>query len=214
MITLFTGGDVEKRRAAHLKFMAGLPAGTEVFKISPREFDPLQIESFYSGAGLFFKTSAIVFTNCLDAPEVREFILGKLPQMTESGNYFVFIEGRLSKATLEAFRSAGAQVNFYEPGEQGEKFNNFLLANALGKRDKLGLWLSFRQAVLAGVSLEELIGVLFWKAKDMILKKNFAKFKEAELEKFAGKLSYLLPEARQGGRDAEAALEQYILEAI
>ena len=51
-------------------------------------------------------------------------------------------------------------------------------------------------------------------AKDMILKRNFGKFSEEELKNIAGRLSYLLPEARRAGRDAEAAFEQYILEAI
>jgi len=46
------------------------------------------------------------------------------------------------------------------------------------------------------------------------LKKNFGKFSEAELQNFAGKLSYLLPEARKDGRDAEAAFEQYLLEVF
>jgi hypothetical protein len=64
------------------------------------------------------------------------------------------------------------------------------------------------------VSLEEITGVLFWKIKDMILKKNFGKFKEEQLKTLVSKLSYLLPEARKNGRDAESALEQFLLEAF
>ena len=48
----------------------------------------------------------------------------------------------------------------------------------------------------------------------MILKKNLGKFKEPELKNFASKLSYLLPEARKRGRDAEAAFEEFLLEAV
>ena len=59
-----------------------------------------------------------------------------------------------------------------------------------------------------------LTGVLFWKAKDMILKKNFGKFKEEEINNFANKLSYLLPEARKEGIDAESAFEKFLLEAF
>ena len=98
--------------------------------------------------------------------------------------------------------------------EKKEKFNNFLLANAFGARHKLNLWIYFRQAVDRGVMMEELTGVLFWKVKDMLLNKNFSKFKEAELKKIASKLSYLLPEARKKGLDAEMAFEQFLLEAF
>ena len=45
--------------------------------------------------------------------------------------------------------------------------------------------------------MEEIVGILFWKIKDMILKKNFSKFKETEFKNFAARLSYLLPEARK-----------------
>jgi len=62
--------------------------------------------------------------------------------------------------------------------------------------------------------MEELIGVLFWKAKDMILKKDFRKFKEQELNNFVTKISFILPEARKNGLDAESVFEQFILDAF
>ena len=98
--------------------------------------------------------------------------------------------------------------------EKKEKFDNFLIASAFANRDKLNTWLYFRQAIDKGVAMEELTGILFWKIKDMILKKNFSKFKEGELKNFAAKISYLLPEARKEGRDAESALERFLLEAF
>ena len=64
------------------------------------------------------------------------------------------------------------------------------------------------------MALEELAGVLFWKTKDMILKKDFRKYTSSELENFAGKLSYLLPEARKDGKDAESVFEQFLLDAF
>ena len=79
---------------------------------------------------------------------------------------------------------------------------------------KFNTWLYFRQAMDLGVVMEEIIGVLFWKIKDMILKKNFGKFSQTELKTFASRLSYLLPEARKAGRDAESAFEQFLLEAF
>jgi hypothetical protein len=124
----------------------------------------------------------------------------------------------LNKATLDAFKKAGQKrleiKSFELPKEKKEKFNNFLLANAFGAKDKLNLWIYFRQAMDKGVGMEELIGVLFWKIKDMILKKDFRKFSEMELKNSASRISYLLPQARKIGIDPEIAFEQFLLEAF
>ncbi|MDQ5949810.1 MAG: hypothetical protein QG563_317, partial [Patescibacteria group bacterium] len=47
-----------------------------------------------------------------------------------------------------------------------------------------------------------------------ILKKNFTKFKEEQLKDIANKISYLLPEARKEGIDAEAMFEKFLLEVL
>ncbi|HEY4502829.1 MAG TPA: hypothetical protein VJC14_00105 [Candidatus Paceibacterota bacterium] len=215
MIYLFTGDDSKKKIVGYEAFMESLPEGLETFSISRNNFNKMEIESLYSGSGLFFSKSAVIFSSILEYEDHREFILEKLPFMGESESYFVFLEGKLNKPVLDAFKKARAELNVFElPKEKKEKFDNFLLANAFGFRDKLHLWVYFRQAVNRGVGLEELTGVLFWKAKDMILKKNFNKLSEQELKNFASKISYLLPEARRDGRDAEVALEQFLLEAF
>lgn len=164
----------------------------------------------------FFEKSAVLFSDIFESEENRDFLLEKLELMAQSENFFIFLEGKLNKPILEAFRKNDPkkiQLNIFElPKEKKEKFDNFLIANAFANKDKLNLWIYFRQAMDKGVGMEELVGVLFWKIKDMILKKNFGKFKESELKNFTARLSYLLPEARKEGRDAETAFEQFLLE--
>src|SRR3989344_9403619 len=171
MLYLFAGDDAKKKLSAYEHFLKSLPKGTESFFISRNNFNKMQIESFYSGAGLFFGKCAIVFSNILEYEENRDFILGKLSLMEQSENNFILLEGKLNKPILDNFKKARAEINIFElPKEKKEKFNNFLLANAFGDRDKLNLWIYFRQAMDIGVGMEELVGVLFWKMKDMILK--------------------------------------------
>jgi hypothetical protein len=138
--------------------------------------------------------------------------------MVESANSFVFLEGKLNKPILDIFKKVEpkkVQINIFElPKEKKEKFDNFLVANAFGQKDKLNFWIYFRQAMDKGVGMEELIGVLFWKIKDMIIKKDFRKFSESELKNSASHLSYLLPQVRKDGLDAESAFEQFLLEAF
>jgi hypothetical protein len=221
MIYLFSGDDVKNKHESYEKFIkslpleVGMPVGTEIFFIGKNDFNEMEVESFYSGAGLFFKKCIIVFTNIFEKEENLSFILDKLDLIAQSTNDFVFLEGKLGKPILDSFKKARAEINIFElPKEKKEKYNSFLLADAFSQRDKLHLWIYFRQAINAGVNMEELIGILFWKAKDMLLKKSFNKFTEIELKNFAGKLSYLLPEARKEGKDAEYVFEQFLLEAF
>ncbi|MCM2338959.1 MAG: hypothetical protein NDI62_00675 [Burkholderiales bacterium] len=215
MIYLFCGDDVKKKHDNYEKFIKSISPDMEVFFIGKNDFNPIQIESFYSGSGLFFKKCVVVFTNIFEREETLKFILEKLDLIKQSDNDFVFLESKINKATLEAFKKIEADIsNFELSKEKKEKYNNFLLADAFSQRDKLHLWIYFRQAMNVGVGMEELIGVLFWKAKDMILKNNFNKFSEEELQNFVTKISYLLPEARKEGRDAEVVFEQFLLEVF
>jgi len=222
MIYLFCGDDVKNKHENYEKFVKSLPTGqagvpkdTEIFFIGKNDFNPTQTESFYSGSGLFFTKCLIIFTNIFEKEETLDFVLEKLDLMSKSENDFVFLEGKLNKPILDAFKKARAELNVFElPKEKKEKYDNFLLAYDFEKRDKLNLWVHYRQAMDAGVGMEELVGVLFWKAKDMLLKKNFRKFSESELQNFAAKLSYLLPEARKNGLDAESVFEQFLLDAF
>jgi hypothetical protein len=218
MLYLFAGDDAKSKIINYEKFVNSIPAGRDKLFVSRNNFNKMQIESLYSGSGLFTKESAIIFESILDYEDQREFLLDKLEQMGESANTFVFLESKLTKPVLDEFKKVGpkhTKLNIFElPKAKKERFDNFLVANAFAQKDKLNMWIYFRQAMDLGVGMEEIIGVPFWKIKDMILKRNFSKFTEPELKKIASKISYLLPEARHEGRDAEAAFEQFLLEVV
>ena len=215
MIYLFTGDDTKKKNIAYEKFLKTLPKNVEVFSVNKNDFNPVQIESFYSSAGLFFSTCIVVLKNVFEREEAKDFFLKKIVEMQKSENIFILLEGKLKKIETDIFIKKKSVVNIFElPKGKKEKFDSFLLAYDLEKRDKLNLWIHFRQAIDRGVGMEELVGILFWKAKDMILKRNFSKFKEVELKHFALRLSYLLPEARKEGKSDEEAFEQFLLEVF
>ncbi len=215
MIYLFSGDDIKNRSKALDAFLETAASGMEIISIDKSSFDRMHIESLYSGAGLFSSKNVVLLLGILEKEEDREFMLLNLEKMAESPNLFVFSEGKMKKAVLDAMKKARAELNVFEAEkEKKEKFNNFLLANAFGDKNKLELWIYFRQAMDKGVAMEALVGVLFWKAKDMILKRNFSKYSKMQLEKIASKLSYLLPEARRKRQDDEAVFEKFLLEAF
>jgi len=215
MIFLFAGDDAKNKHSAYEKFIKSLVKERELISIGRNSFDPLQIESFYSGASLFYPISAIIFENILEYSEKRDFILERISLMASSENFFIFLEGKLNKSTIDIFKKSRAELNIFElPKAKKEKFDNFLVANAFEKKDKLHAWIYFRQAMDRGVGMEEIIGVLFWKIKNMLLRKNFGKFREEELKDYVSHLSYLLPQARKKNEDAEAVFEKFLLEAF
>ena len=215
MIYLFAGDDTKNKHLAYEKFIKSIPTSTETFYFNRNNFNQIQIESLYSGSGLFSSKFAVMFSNIFENEETRDFILEKLDLMGQSGNSFIFLEGKLGKPISDAFKKDRAEFNIFElPKEKKEKYDNFLVANAFAAKDKLHTWVYFRQAMDKGVGMEEIIGVLFWKIKNMVIKKDFRKFSETELKNSASRLSYLLPKARKEGRDAESAFEQFLLEAF
>ena len=193
MIYLFCGNDSDNNLKAFQKFSESIPKNTEIFSVNRNDFNKMQIESLYSGTSLFSVKLAVIFSNVFEYKETQDFILQKLELMGQSANSFVFLEGKLLKPILDAFKRTRAELNIFElPKEKVEKFDNFLIANAFAGKDKLNFWIYFRQAISRGVGMEELIGVLFWKMKDMILKKNFSKFSEAELKTLSSKIACLI----------------------
>lgn len=215
MIYLFSGDDVDKKIINYEKFMDSIPKGFDIFFVSRNNFDRNQIESFYSGSSLFSSKSNVIFSGALDNEETRDFVLEKMGNMGASDNWFVFLESKMTKVILDIFKKARAEINIFElPKEKKEKFDNWLLANAFMTKNRLNTWVYFRQAVDRGVVLEELIGVIFWKIKDALIKGNLGKFQKEELENLIQKISYLLPEARKKGLDAEAVFEKFLLEAF
>lgn len=213
MIYLFSGDDTKKKIFAYEKFLKTLPKDLEIFLVSKNDFDPVQIESFYSGAGLFFSKCIVVFIDVFEKEEAYDFLFKKLEFLQKSENIFIFLEEKLKKAELDSFKKARAEINIFEnlKGKK-EKYNSFLLANDFENRDKFNLWFHFREAIDRGVGMEELVGILFWKAKEMILRRNFRKFKEEELKNFTSRISCLLPEVRKKGLDDEASFEKFLLE--
>lgn len=214
MIYLFAGDDATNKIKAYESFLKG-QVNLPLISISKNNFNKMEIESLYSGSSLFDSQSVVVFSNILDNQDISLFLIDKLDLLQESNNIFIFSESKLLKPVLNTFEKVKATINIFElRKEQKEKFNNFLLADAFALKDKIKLWLYYRQAVDLGVGLEELTGVLFWKVKDMMLKKNFSKYKEEELKNIANKIAYLLPEARKKGKDAEIVFEKFLLEVL
>ena len=115
--------------------------------------------------------------------------------------------------------------------KKGNEFNIFTLTDAFGRRAKKEAWVLYQQALLAGVSAEEIFFKLFWQAKSMLLAsrtqsaieadmksfpyskaKSFLKnFKLGELEKLSENLIVGYHKARRGEGEVETLVEKILL---
>ena len=80
MLYLFGGDDTKNKRKAYEKFIEFLPKNAETFFINKNDFDRNQVESLYSGAGLFFTKCTVFFENIFEREENLDFVLEKLEQ--------------------------------------------------------------------------------------------------------------------------------------
>ena len=113
MIYLFCGDDTKNKHKGYRDFIKSVPKSTETFFVGKNDFDPMSVESLYSGAGLFFAKCLVVFTNIFEKETTLDFILEKLDFLIQSSSTFVFLEGKLPKSTLDAFRKAKANISIF-----------------------------------------------------------------------------------------------------
>ena len=134
----------------------------------------------------FFPSKYIVFFyKTFENKENKEIILKNIKEIGTSENIFIFVEGKMDKAGLakiekSAEKVAGIRQTVEKPLNKkqklaaiGEKVDFFEFTDALGRRDKKGLWVLYQDALAEQVPAEEVHGMFFWQAKSMLLAKLY-----------------------------------------
>ena len=170
----------------------------------------------------------------LDAPDESTIFwsdcLNYAAGMAQSDHVFIIAVQTLLAADRRALQAvAAAMVECKQAA--AERFNTFRLTNALAERDKKQLWLLLTEARAAGITDEEIIGVLWWQIKTMLLAartntaaeagiKSFPyqkavqalrRFPAAHIEHIAMSLIGLYHAGHAGERDLGVALEEWVL---
>jgi len=235
MIYFFYGNDISSRKKALLEVLKNF--SDEPFKIDGSHFDQGALEDLIGSSGLFAKKLPIILENVFSVSDEESYLVGRMQDMADSENAFIFIEDKLDAETVKKVKKFAKEVQNFklEAKNIGPKFNIFALADSLGKKDKKSLWLGITRAFEERISPEEIVGILFWQVKSMILAnsvknekeaeeaglkpfvyqkaKGFSKnYKEEKLKELAGKLAFLLPETRRKSADSAMALERLVLE--
>ena len=246
MIYFYYGTDIESaRKKAKItvdSLLSKKPDAT-LIKIGDEDLSESKIIEL-SGSQALFSSKYIVFLyKTFDNKENKEFLLKNLKEIAGSDNIFIFAEGKMDKTALTKIEKNAEKVQeFVKPEKSlnkkeklaliGEKIDFFEFADALGRRDKRGLWVLYQDALAEQVPAEEVHGIFFWQVKSMLLAKKcktaeeanmksfpFEKargysrnYKDGELENISSNLISMYHEAHRGNIDFFVALEKFVLE--
>ncbi|MCC7004301.1 hypothetical protein IT397_00025 [Candidatus Nomurabacteria bacterium] len=223
MIYLFYGKKNDEAREKANKTITSLVAkkpDSALFKIEAENWNSGQIMEYAEAKGLFSEKYIVFLDNVFEGKEAKDwfFTSANLKIISESGNIFIILEKKLDKVSLEKIKKNNGKIQEFndksEKEEDGhkEKYNVFLITNAIEARDKKKAWIFFREAVDAGVSMEEICGSFFWKMKTMITNIRFVRnYTEKELKNMAFNLASIYHDAHLGLLDFELSLEKFIL---
>lgn len=231
MLRVFFGNDTIKvREEAFAELDSFRSEGGTVTVIEANNYEPGMVAELVGSQSLFGGRQVYLFDTPSQEEKFYEEVIANLSAMAEQESIFLVVEAVLLAAEKRRFEKYAEWLKEYKAGAK-ERFNSFSLADALARKDRKALWLLFHEAVLAGIAVEELVGILWWQLKTLRLaaitknaeqaglkdfpyqkaKRSLSKFGEGELEKLSASLLTLLHDSRLGFYDTDQALERWIL---
>lgn len=219
MIYFFHGTDIDKARTKAHELVDSLrkkKPDAAFFIINSENFNLVQLQEYIGGQGLFSNKYIVFLDRLCEKKDVKEEFINVLKEISESENIFILFEGKIDKVTATKIekKSEKAVVFDLKQAEKTEEDSNvFELANVLGRKDKKELWMLYREYVDKGSAPEELHGILFWKAKTMLLAGGNSYWKQDELMSFIDGLITVYHEARRGNHEFETGFESFLLKS-
>lgn len=223
MIYFFHGTDTEKVRIKANELADSLrkkKPDASFFKMSSENFDIVTLQEYIGGQGLFSNKYIVLLDRLCDDKEVKDQFITLLKEIKESENIFIIFEGKIDKATTTKIKKNAEKTATFDLSEKEERevkakkeegLNIFEIANALGEKNKKHLWIIYRQLIEEGNAPEEIHGVLFWKAKTMLLGGGTHTWSDDELSKLIDDLITIYHESRRGTHELETGLEALLV---
>lgn len=231
MLQVYFGNDTTRVRQRAFDYLHTVSdSSVPVTYITADQYEPGIITDSAGGISLFGEAQIFLIDTLSEDPVAFSNIRDLLEVMQTSIHWFIMIEGSLNatdKKHITKYASAVEEII----AEKKERFNAFLLTEALLRRDKKSLWLLLSEAWREGLSNEEIIGILFWQVKILRLvektksaeeagqkpfvyskaKRALSGFKKGEIDQISRELLTLYHEGHAGKVDTQGALEEWVL---
>lgn len=242
MLHLVCGDDVEKaERKFRTLVLGATDKGDHLIRVNAEDSVVETLQEQLASQTLLTARCVVAVREALDIAEVLSFVEEKLHHIVTSDHTFIFLEADPSKKLISSVERAEGETHCFTipkekkevmAREEKEKFRRvFVLTDALGRRDRKGLWVGYQKMLLKGVSAEEIFWKFWWMVKNLALATESGNAKEAGLNPFvfnktkkfaeafspkeiqekARGLVSVWHDAHQGRNDFPLALEQFIL---
>jgi DNA polymerase III delta subunit len=231
MIHVFFGKDQQTaRKEAHQFAHDHAEAGGRIERIDSTSYQEGMVRDVVGSQSLFGDQTIYIFDTPSADPDFEEEIKEVLEVIAEQTGLFIIIENALLAPQKKHY--ARYTEHLHESNAPAkERFNTFALSDALIARNKKQLWMGMSDAVHAGVSAEEIIGILWWQLKTLRLvaetpdarsadmkdftynkaKRALGAFKEGEIERLSASLLLIYHQGHAGMQDIDLALEKWVL---
>ncbi|MES3031476.1 MAG: hypothetical protein V4697_03630 [Patescibacteria group bacterium] len=216
MIYFFHGTDVEKARGkAHdlIESLQKKKPDASFVKIDAENFSVHILDEYIGGQGLFVSKNIVFLDRLCEKKDIKEEFVGKIKEIAESENIFIVLEGKLDKVTLGKIEKKAEKTAAFDFAEKPAKkeYGAFAFADAFGKKDRKNAWMLYRKAIDGGEAPEALHGMIFWKAKTMMLAGGGYGWSGVELKKTLDDLVTVYHDSRRGVHELETGLEAFLL---
>ncbi len=233
MIQLFIGEDTQKaRNEARESFEESKVENPDalITRFNDVNFDNDLARDAFISENLFGGANLLYFDGILDHPEGESFYRTVIKA---TDHVVVIRENELPKDLLLFFQRISAIKEYPIVKQTKKPENSFVIADAVGARDKKRAWVEFEKLRRHGFAMEEVHGTIFWAFKSMHLAlilpkpealaagmKDFTyrnyytyakKYLKKELEDKLRELKDIYHTGHRGEGELEIHLEQFIL---
>lgn len=208
MLYFFSGTDTEKARSAMNDRIAKAAREKSVVRITDAH-SVADLEAALRGGGMFGEKNVVVCSNVYENDELRAVLEPRIPALAKEEDVFFMLEGALDSASRKAIEKHATEFSRFDAKKVPERSTIFALANALQSGKKKELWVGYQRELLEGKAPEAIHGVLFWAAKQQLLRGP-----SESARKLVARLTELPHEARRQGSELEYALELFILGGV
>lgn len=205
MLYFFHGTDTEASRGAVHVALEKHAKGRRVVRVTDAHSRE-DVLAALEGGGMFAEKRAVVCANVYENEELRDILSAALPRIAKSDDVFLVLEGALDAATRKSIEKYAEESKRFDAKKTTERETIFSLANALQSGNKKDLWVGYQKELQGGKAPEAIHGVLFWAAKQQLLRGDSARARS-----LVAALAELPHEARRHGVELEYALEQFVL---
>lgn len=208
MITILVGKRTPEFEKKRTSILAPFQKTNSIEKRDARElviaFDEIQTASLFGDKKLF------ILNGILDDEETQKIFLEKAEGLAHAPHDVLITTEKLLAAETKKLAPFAEIITVTEKVSKKQDFDPFALASAFASGDKKKTWIMFQQVAHASDEMEPTHGMIWWKLKDMMTKKN-SPFNQNQLNDMARKLVSVYHESRLGGTSMRERLEEFFL---